>query len=122
MKIFAGLFLVFLIFSCFACQTEPTRQVNISTPTPYPSPPTTPYRPPLTPSYTEPQIGMKFEYFKKLCMNSKERTSEDRWSSFESANGTTYRITRGYTANRAKNRCYGTFSFVEGELDSIYND
>lgn len=71
--------------------------------------------------FTRPEIGMPIEDFELLCINPKERTSEDDVNVFRSANGTTITHRRGYSEKRAKNDCWGTFTFRDGVLDSIFN-
>lgn len=71
------------------------------------------------PVYKEPEIGMNFTDFDALC-TSKGITSGDDFDTYKSARGTTITIRREYTEKRSKNNCWGTFTFRDYTLESIF--
>ena len=64
--------------------------------------------------YTEPVIGMEETAFDKLC------GKPDHIEIYESKNGRTETLRYEYSKARSKTRCWGTFTFREGELDSMF--
>lgn len=61
-------------------------------------------------NYSEPEIGMDYLDFRQLCGSSAEHDS------LETSRGTVIRD----RYNTDKNNCFGTFTFVNYSLESIY--
>ena len=80
----------------------------------YPEKTATPKR-----EWKEPEAGMLMTDFLELC-NDGHVNQYDRVSVYESQRHKITTIRFAYMDSRAKNHCWGTFTFVDSQLDSIF--
>jgi len=69
--------------------------------------------------YLRPTIGMSLGDFDRLCPKTKEWTRQDNFREYKSARSNIITVVNGWTEDRSKKDCDGTFTFVDYHLDSI---